>query len=108
MQELEKISASEESKVSPKELEKLLEVVVDFIETRYSKPYETSMAELEKLGKRLSLPLIGLKEIAWTSCKKQLKKYRKSLLALYTSTVETPQNRLVDFAYEFISSFLFY
>eukprot|EP00826_Nyctotherus_ovalis_P044539 TRINITY_DN4810_c0_g1_i2.p1 TRINITY_DN4810_c0_g1~~TRINITY_DN4810_c0_g1_i2.p1 ORF type:complete len:212 (-),score=27.17 TRINITY_DN4810_c0_g1_i2:80-715(-) len=51
---IEGIAGIEGVTISPKELEKHLETIIWFIESRYSKSYEVSQSELAKIGKKSS------------------------------------------------------
>ena len=50
VKEIARISSLEGVSTSTTDLEKMMEAIVWYIEARYSKPYEASQGELEKLG----------------------------------------------------------
>lgn len=99
---IEGIAGIEGVAISPKELEKHLETIVWFIESRYSKSYEVSQSELGKIGKQFG-ERVGVENV-WKEVKEQMKAYRRTLLNTHAeSSGVSSQKRLMDFNYEFIS-----
>ncbi len=105
-----KIGTLEGVTKSTEDLQKIFEQLAGFIEAKYSKPYEASQLELEKIGivfGNLKSETLGIKGEVWNWIKLQIKGYRKNLLNVYdkgTSGVSA-NGKLVDFNYEFISTF---
>ncbi len=49
-QELTRINGDNGNKLADKEIEQLFEDLVSYLDSRSGKPYETTMAELDKVG----------------------------------------------------------